>query len=267
MRIRMLVRSGRRQAGFTYLGMIIFVFIIGMVGAATLKVGSLLQRAQAETELLEIGAQFSAALRSYAEATPRGQPPQPLSLQELLRDPRFPNPRRHLRKIFVDPVSGQAEWGLVRAGDGGRILGVHSLSQRQPLKLAKFDDRFPNFENKQHLADWKFMAAGQGALAPARPGTQPGMQPGMPQAQPVMTPPVEAPAGPAAAPVAAQAPMQEVTPPAPALVDPEPEPEPEPQEPPEQDEASDDQKDDDQRDEDNKDEDEPQQAPAQDAGR
>lgn len=261
MRLRMLVRSGRRQAGFTYLGMIIFVFIIGMVGAATLKVGSLLQRAQAETELLEIGAQFSAALRSYAEATPRGQPPQPLSLQELLRDPRFPNPRRHLRKIFVDPVSGQAEWGLVRAGDGGRILGVHSLSQAQPLKLAKFDDRFPNFENKQHLADWKFMAAGQGALAPARPG----MQPGMPQAQPVMTPPVEAPAGPAAAPVAAQAPMQEVTPPAPALVDPEPEPEP--QEPPAQDEASDDQKDDDQKDEDKKDEDEPQQPPAQDAGR
>ena len=261
MRIRVLVRSGRRQAGFTYLGMIIFVFIIGMVGAATLKVGSLLQRAQAETELLEIGAQFSAALRSYAEATPRGQPPQPLSLQELLRDPRFPNPRRHLRKIFVDPVSGQAEWGLVRAGDGGRILGVHSLSQAQPLKLAKFDDRFPNFENKQHLADWKFMAAGQGALAPARPGRQPGM----PQAQPVMTPPVEAPAGPAAAPVAAQAPMQEVAPP--ARVEPEPEPEPEPPEPPAQDEASDDQKDDDQKDDDKTDEDEPQQPPAQDAGR
>ena len=36
----------RRQAGFTYLGLIILVFIVGLVGAATLKVGALLQRAQ-----------------------------------------------------------------------------------------------------------------------------------------------------------------------------------------------------------------------------
>ncbi|UVW29959.1 type II secretion system protein [Massilia sp. H6] len=270
----MLHRALRRQAGFTYLGLIIFVFIVGMVGAATLKVESLLRRAQAETELLETGAQFAAALKSYAEATPRGQPPQPLTLQELLRDPRFPNPRRHLRKIFVDPVTGQAEWGLVRAGDGGRILGVHSLSQAQPLKLAKFDARFPNFENKRHLADWKFMATGQGALTPAAPGTQPGMAP----PQPIMAPPPEAPSGPVAAPVAAQAPMQEVAPPARAEPEPasepapepepepapQPEPEPEPPAPPAQDEASDDSKVDPAA---NKDEDDPKEPPARESGR
>lgn len=189
----------RRQAGFTYLGLIIFVFILGMVGAATLKIGSLLQRAHAEEELLEIGYQFSTALRTYAEATPRGQPPQPPSLQELLRDTRFPNPRRHLRKIFVDPVSGKAEWGLVRAGEGGRILGVHSLSQAAPLKLANFDKRFPGFENRERIADWKFMADQQGAAAPLAPtGGAPGMPPlpgaapqpgGAPQPQPVTVPP------------------------------------------------------------------------------
>lgn len=222
------------QAGFTYLGLIIFVFILGMVGAATLKIGSLLQRAHAEQELLEIGHQFSTALRTYAEATPRGQPPQPMSLQELLRDTRFPNPRRHLRKIFVDPVSGKAEWGLVRAGDGGRILGVHSLSQATPLKLANFDKRFPGFENREHISDWKFMAEQQGAAAPLAPGGRPsGMPPlpGTPLQPDSMPQPVTAPPAP-------QTPPREPQP-APEPEPPKDEPpaeEPEPDKPAEQEE-------------------------------
>ncbi|MEF9927501.1 MAG: type II secretion system protein, partial [Massilia sp.] len=110
----MVVRGGirrGRQAGFTYLGLIIFVTIIGLVGAATLKIGALLQRAAAEEELLDIGAAFSAALDSYAAATPQGASPYPPSLKELLKDPRVPGVRRHLRKIFVDPLTGKAEWG------------------------------------------------------------------------------------------------------------------------------------------------------------
>ncbi len=106
-----------RQEGFTYLGLVIFVTIVGLVGAATLKVGSLLQRAAAEEELLEIGAAYSAALQSYAAATPRGQPTQPPNLEHLLRDPRFPGVRRHLRKIFVDPITGTTEWGVQYLGD------------------------------------------------------------------------------------------------------------------------------------------------------
>jgi type II secretory pathway pseudopilin PulG len=161
-------RMGRHQAGFTYLGLIVFVTVIGMVGAATLKVGALLQRAEAEYELLEIGAEFSAALRSYAAATPKGQPNHPTALRDLLRDPRFPNPRRHLRRIFVDPITGKAEWGIIAAGEGAPILGVYSLAQAQPLKIAGFDARFVNFENKKHLSDWKFTATWQGLWSPAK---------------------------------------------------------------------------------------------------
>lgn len=214
-------RQPPRQAGFTYLGLIIFVFIIGMVGAATLKIGALLQRAHAEQELLEIGAQFSTALRTYAEATPRGQPPQPMTLQELLRDTRFPSPRRHLRKIFVDPVSGKAEWGLVRAGEGGRILGVHSLSQATPLKLANFDKRFPGFENCEHIADWKFMAEQGGSGAPLAPGARPPGRPPQPGTVPLAPP---------TPPVPREPPPQ-------AEPQPEPEPEPPKDEPPEEEPA------------------------------
>jgi len=178
------MRSGKaHQGGFTYLGLIVVVFIIGLVGAATLKVEALLRRAQLEKELLETGAQFSAALDSYAKATPRGQPRAPLTLEELLRDKRFPNPRRHLRKIFIDPVTGKAEWGLVRAGESGPILGVHSLSQATPLKQANFDARFSGFENRDYLSEWKFMAQETGVPvrvqtnAPGRPATPPPPQP------------------------------------------------------------------------------------------
>jgi type II secretory pathway pseudopilin PulG len=154
----------RREGGFTYLGLIIFVTIIGLVGAATLKVESLLRRAAAEEELLDIGAAFSAALQSYAAATPQGQPTQPPTLNDLLKDPRFPGLRRHLRKIFVDPLTGKAEWGVVYVGDRAGVLAVYSLSEAKPLKIANFDIRFQNFGNKEHISDWKFTANGQGVV-------------------------------------------------------------------------------------------------------
>ncbi|SHH14027.1 type II secretion system protein [Massilia sp. CF038] len=149
-----------RQQGFTYLGLIILLAILGLVGAAGLKMGTLFERAAAEEELLEIGAQFSEALRSYAAATPQGQPKQPPTLQDLLRDPRFPNPRRHLRKIFVDPITGKAEWGIIYLHDKVGIVGVYSLSDRRPLKIANFDIRFANMENRERISDWKFLVAG-----------------------------------------------------------------------------------------------------------
>jgi type II secretory pathway pseudopilin PulG len=198
--------DARRQAGFTYLGLIIFVAIIGLVGAATLKIGSLLQRAAAEEELLEIGAAFSAALDSYAAATPRGASPYPPSLAELLKDPRSPAVLRHLRKVYVDPLTGKAEWGIVYLGGGETgIVAFHSLSTARPLKIGNFDSRFKGLDNKEMVSEWRF-SAGERSLAPAVSTTQsggPGVQPA-----PVVAPP---PPEPEPAPVPA----------------PEPEPEPE----------------------------------------
>ena len=199
----------RCQQGFTYLSLVILLAILGLVGAAALKVEALLARAAAEQELLEIGAAFSAALDSYAAATPQGKPTQPPTLQDLLTDNRFPTIRRHLRKLFVDPISGKAQWGVTYVGDKLGVIGVYSLSQAQPLKLANFDDRFQNFENKTHYADWKFTARGQAALERASDMT----------GKPPLTLPVTAPL-PVPVPAAPPAP-----PPVPA-------PQPEPVEPP-----------------------------------
>lgn len=189
-----MLRPPCRPPGFTYLSVIILVAIIGLVSAAGLKMGALLQRRAAEQELLDIGAQFSDALQSYASVTPAGQPPQPPTLKALLRDPRFPNARRHLRKIFVDPITGKAEWGILYlSGDVG-VIGVYSLSNAPPIKVGNFDERFQSFEGKSHLSDWKFTATGQevAAIAPTgHPATQP--VPPAPLPTPTATPPAPTP--------------------------------------------------------------------------
>lgn len=198
----------RRQHGFTYLGLIVLVTIIGMVGALTLKADALLRRAAAEEELLETGAAFSAALQSYAAATPRGQPTQPPTLQELLRDPRFPGTRRHLRKIFVDPITGKAQWGIVYANGEKGVIAVYSLSKARPLKVANFDERFPGFAGKEHLSDWKFTAAGLGLMQQGQP---------LATARPQEAAPAQA--APVAEPAAMPAPPKDVEQPPPAQSD------------------------------------------------
>jgi len=218
-----MVNRARRQAGFTYLGLIIFVAIIGMVGAATLKIGALLQRAAAEEELLEIGAAFSAALDSYAAATPPGASPYPPSLKELLKDPRVPGVRRHLRKIFVDPVTGKAEWGVVFLGEGtSGVVAVHSLSNAPPLKIANFDSRFAGLDNADTLSAWRFKARAPSLGQQQQPQQAPQPQPGQPGATPAPVPVPIAPPAPTAEPEHK----------------PDPEPEPEPAEPPEQEPAA-----------------------------
>jgi type II secretory pathway pseudopilin PulG len=167
------LQGRRRAAGFTYISLIILVAIIGLVGATSVKLGSIMQRSAAERELLNIGAQFSDALQSYAKATPPGQPTQPPSLKELLLDPRFPGVRRHLRKIFVDPMTGRAEWGMTYVAGTTGVVAVYSLSTAKPVKIGNFPARFQGFEGKQRISDWKFVSAGDAQPLPGQPVSKP----------------------------------------------------------------------------------------------
>lgn len=201
------MRMTRRQGGFTYLGMIILVTVLGLVGAATLKIDALLRRAAAEEELLFVGAAFADALTSYAAATPQGQPTQPPTLQDLLKDTRTPAVRRHLRKIFVDPITGSTDWGIIWLGDQKGVLAVYSKSPLQPLKIANFDPRLVGFESRQHISDWRFVANAPGPNVPAVAAPAPASA----------TPPSLFPAAPGTAPVALEPapPPPEVAPPPP----------------------------------------------------
>jgi type II secretory pathway pseudopilin PulG len=155
--------SARFQAGFTYVGLLIAIvfFGLGSVGGARVLASS--ERGEREAELLFVGNQFRQAIASYYSASP-GAPRYPEKLEDLLLDPRFPVIKRHLRKMHVDPITSKAEWGLVKAPEGG-IMGVHSMSEREPMKRTNFDFADQGFsdaatsaaERTYSYKDWQFL--------------------------------------------------------------------------------------------------------------
>jgi type II secretory pathway pseudopilin PulG len=152
------VKARRAQGGYAYLALLIAIAIIGVTAAGAAQLGAIYQRRMAEEELLTIGGEFQRALLSYAVATPLGQPTQPRTLDELVRDPRYPNVVRHLRKLYADPMTGKADWALVKSPDGQTIVGIHSSSKGHPIKLSHFPGEFQGFNDKRSYADWVFVA-------------------------------------------------------------------------------------------------------------
>lgn len=142
------------NSGFTYVGLLILIAILSIVATTTVSIGALAQRRQAEEELLVIGLAFQQALISYYNATPDGQPRHPAKLEDLLKDPRYPSIKRHLRKIYMDPMTGKAEWGLIEIH--GKIVGVHSLSKMSPIKVGNFSGRLDNLNSKNKYTEWIF---------------------------------------------------------------------------------------------------------------
>jgi type II secretory pathway pseudopilin PulG len=161
-------RSRRTQHGFAYLGMLFAVALLGASLGATGTLWQLEQRRERERELLFVGHQFRLAIAAYYRQTPGPIKAYPRRLEDLLRDTRYPNTVRHLRRLYRDPLNGEAQWGLVRAADGG-ISGVYSLSDAAPIKVANFALRDRGFEGKRRYSDWRFVYApdlrGSGASA------------------------------------------------------------------------------------------------------
>jgi type II secretory pathway pseudopilin PulG len=151
-------RFFKRMQGFTYIGVLVLVVLMGIALAATGQVWHTAQQREKEQELLFIGHQFQLAFGQYAKHTPVRGRRQPLQLEELLIDPRHPEVQRYLRKIYPDPMTGSAEWGLI-VGPNGEILGVYSLSDDEPLKKSNFGLADRLFEGKMKYSDWVFMAA------------------------------------------------------------------------------------------------------------
>lgn len=167
------MRNGRRQTGFTYVGLLIAVAVIAAGATAALGAGASLQQRDSEAELLAIGQEFRRALQDYADATPVGQPDAPREMAELLRDARQPGVRRHLRRIYPDPLTGKAEWGIVRFPDG-RIKGMHSLSRTATIRRAGFATGLEGFEKTERHDEWVFALMPPGAAPPPRHLPPPG---------------------------------------------------------------------------------------------
>lgn len=155
------MRTGKRpaQAGFAYVLLLLAVAVIGLAASAAVSLGTTMARRDAEQHLLAIGAEFQHALHSYAGLAPgavastsaRG----PRSLEDLLKDPRVPGVRRHLRQLYADPLTGKAEWG-VTVDSQGFVTGVYSLAQGVPIKRSAFGPEHAVFEEAGTYQQWVF---------------------------------------------------------------------------------------------------------------
>ncbi|MEE1865168.1 type II secretion system protein [Pseudomonas auratipiscis] len=162
------------EAGFTYLGVLLLIAVTSIALGATVTLWSTQSMRERERDLLWVGSQYAQALRSYYRDSP-GLAQYPQTLDELLEDPRYPNLKRHLRRLYPDPITGSDDWGLLRSIDG-RITGVFSRSEQAPLKQAGFAAQWSDFEGLQHYSDWQFVA--EKAFSESAAGARKGLSQG-----------------------------------------------------------------------------------------
>ena len=143
-----------KQQGFSYIGLLLMISISGVALAGIGQVWHTQNKRNKELELLFIGQQFSNAIESYAKAS-NGATQYPVTLSQLLNDKRLPTTKKHLRKIYLDPMTNTINWGLVK--EQGRIIGVYSQSQQTPLKRI-FSEQFSTFNKAKTYSEWIFMA-------------------------------------------------------------------------------------------------------------
>ncbi len=144
--------GSRGARGFTYVGLLVLIVLIGLALAAAGEVASTAAQREREAQLLWVGHEYRAAIGRYW-ASRRAYPQ---TLQELIgAAPDAPVQVRYIRRLYPDPMTNALDWTLVRAPSGG-IMGVASGSKRAPLKTAHFDDADHDFADAKSYADWQF---------------------------------------------------------------------------------------------------------------
>jgi len=142
--------------GFTYIGLLFAIAILGFAMAATGTVWSTSAKRDREQQLLWTGDQYRRAIGSYYTNGPPGMREFPRNLVDLVDDHRGPVVRHHLRRLYPDPVTGKFDWQILQLPDSS-IIGVASNSTQEPLKLAGFADVDSTFENASCYCDWRFV--------------------------------------------------------------------------------------------------------------
>jgi type II secretory pathway pseudopilin PulG len=150
------------------IGLLIILGLGGISLMAAVDIWQMQRQREREEQLIFVGEQYRQAIRKYYYSSPIGSPHTlPSSLEALLDDERYPIRVRHLRRLYPDPITGNSQWGEIKAGD--RIAGVYSLSESQPIKQAGFSPANENFVDSSSYQDWVFTFNGALQTAPSLP--------------------------------------------------------------------------------------------------
>jgi type II secretory pathway pseudopilin PulG len=144
-----------KQWGFTYIGLLMVMAIAGIGMAGVGIVWHQDAQREREKELLFIGDEYRKAIGSYYENSLGEAKQFPPTLEDLVTDKRFPNTKRHLRKLYSDPMALSKPWQLVL--QQGQIIGVYSASKQTPIKKVGFQPPYETFGEAVEYSDWKFI--------------------------------------------------------------------------------------------------------------
>ncbi|MBI5924866.1 MAG: type II secretion system protein [Aquabacterium sp.] len=149
------MKRSRSQVGFTYLMLLWWVAISGVLLTALAQRWTVEAQRQKEMDLVFKAGQIKSAIEAYAKVpVHEGAGRYPGQLSDLLEDRRTGSVRHHLRRLWPDPITGQP-WGLIRDQEG--IKGVFSLSRKKPM-------RGP--DGVLTFSEWRFEAASNPAPSP-----------------------------------------------------------------------------------------------------
>lgn len=142
----------QHQHGSVFMGMLVTVAVVAVM---LMEVGTLwssvLQR-ERELELLARGSEIREAIGLYY----REGNTFPKSLEDLVLDRRQPTVKRYLRRVYADPLTGTAEWGVVE-GPGKTIMGVFSKAKGTPFKQGNFSVMNQSFTGQGSYQGWVFL--------------------------------------------------------------------------------------------------------------
>jgi type II secretory pathway pseudopilin PulG len=142
-----------REGGFTYIGLLVLIALIGFVLSVAGQVTATTAQREREKQLLWVGHAYRDAIRRYVIQNGH----YPAALADLVEFPTASGqPAHYLRRLYPDPMAPGADWVLVPALGGG-VMGVASSSKRAPFKRARFDDADLGFGDAETYADWMFI--------------------------------------------------------------------------------------------------------------
>lgn len=178
----------KSESGVSLILVLVLLMILGLsAGIAGTTWSSLTRRAR-EADLLWKGSQIRNAIGSYYRSSHGQGAPNifPSKLEYLLKDPRFLQTKRHLRRLYLDPMTGE-DWVLIK-DQGGRIKGVRSSFEEEPFKRGNFSVENKDLEGRGLYSEWEFVYVPK----KVKPGTSkktPGLPPGgSPSTSPVVDP-------------------------------------------------------------------------------
>lgn len=159
----MLKKTLSNEEGFTYIAMLVAVVVMGIALGITAEISSTIAKREREAELIFRGNAIKVAIGRYYNSSP-GVKRFPKKIEELVEDKRFPVAKRHIRRLYADPmmvgkpIVDKANWKLIRMKNGASIIGVSSKSKEVALKTSGFPGILNEYlEGKERYSEWEFI--------------------------------------------------------------------------------------------------------------